>query len=68
MSTVAPRPAPHSPCINICNLDERGYCRGCYRTIGEISGWSGLGAERQWAVIRACDERRRGGGDVPAHG
>lgn len=60
--------APLSPCINVCSLDERGYCRGCYRTRDEIAGWIRMSAERQWAVIRACDERRlaRGGRAAPA--
>jgi predicted Fe-S protein YdhL (DUF1289 family) len=50
--------APVSPCINICSLDPEGFCRGCYRTRDEIAGWIRMGAEQQWAVIRACDERR----------
>lgn len=50
--------APVSPCINICSLDSEGYCRGCFRTRDEIAAWVRLRAEQQWAVIRACDERR----------
>lgn len=50
--------APVSPCINICSLDSEGYCRGCFRTRDEIAGWIRMGAEQQWAVVRACDERR----------
>jgi uncharacterized protein len=58
--------APNSPCINICSLDEQGYCRGCLRTRDEIAGWIRMSASEQWAVIHACDERRRVG--VPAAG
>ena len=30
-----------SPCVNVCTLDDAtGWCRGCGRTIGEISNWS----------------------------
>lgn len=30
-----------SPCTNICTLDDAtGWCRGCGRTITEISNWS----------------------------
>jgi uncharacterized protein len=51
--------APHSPCISVCSVDPRGWCRGCYRTLEEIAGWVGLAPDAQWAVIRAADERRR---------
>ena len=38
-----------SPCVMVCRMDsETGLCRGCYRSIDEIVGWS-----------RASDEERR---------
>ncbi|MGH8134983.1 MAG: DUF1289 domain-containing protein [Steroidobacteraceae bacterium] len=51
-------PAPLSPCLNICSLDERGICRGCFRTITEIAGWTRLNPGEQWAVIQRAEERR----------
>jgi len=50
--------APMSPCINVCSLDEQGLCRGCRRSLAEISGWIRMTAEQQWAVIRKTEERR----------
>ncbi len=50
--------APHSPCINVCNIGSTGWCRGCYRTLDEIAGWTRLDAGGRWAVLRACDARR----------
>jgi uncharacterized protein len=50
--------APHSPCINVCNISPSGWCRGCYRTLEEIGGWLHLDAAGQWSVLRACDARR----------
>jgi len=47
-----------SPCINICSLDEWGYCRGCHRSRDEIAGWSTMTPERRWEVLRAVDARR----------
>jgi predicted Fe-S protein YdhL (DUF1289 family) len=47
-----------SPCINVCSLDERGYCRGCSRTREEIAAWSSMGPARQWEVLRALEARR----------
>jgi len=54
--------APNSPCINVCSLDERGYCRGCYRSRDEIAGWTRMSAAEQWAVVRAAEERRHDSG------
>ena len=40
-----------SPCISLCALDDdkRG-CRGCGRTVDEISGWSGMDTAQRCAV------------------
>jgi predicted Fe-S protein YdhL (DUF1289 family) len=29
-----------SPCINVCNVNEDGFCVGCYRSIEEIANWA----------------------------
>ena len=49
--------APNSPCLNICSLDERGVCRGCFRTITEIAGWTRMDPGEQWAVIQRAQGR-----------
>jgi hypothetical protein len=49
---------PSSPCLNICTLDERGVCRGCYRTLEEIAGWIRMTPADQWATVQRADERR----------
>lgn len=49
---------PMSPCVSICTLDERGLCRGCFRTLEEISGWLRMSGEERWTVLRATDARR----------
>jgi len=49
---------PSSPCLNICTLDERGVCRGCYRTLEEIAGWIRMTPADQWATVERADERR----------
>ena len=49
---------PSSPCLNICTLDERGVCRGCYRTLEEIAGWIRMTPADQWATIERADARR----------
>jgi predicted Fe-S protein YdhL (DUF1289 family) len=50
--------APNSPCLNICSLDERGICRGWFRTITEIAGWTRMKPGEQWAVIQRATDRR----------
>ncbi len=36
-----------SPCIGICNLDEIGFCVGCFRSGDEIARWLAMSrAER----------------------
>ena len=45
-----------SPCISVCRINvDNGLCEGCFRTLGEISGWSGSGADAQrqlWQLIK----------------
>ena len=48
---------PNSPCIGVCNIGPRGWCRGCYRTLDEIAGWMRLDAATRIAVLQACDAR-----------
>ena len=50
---------PMSPCINICSLDEQGYCRGCYRSREEIAAWTCMTPAQQWAVVHATEQRRQ---------
>jgi predicted Fe-S protein YdhL (DUF1289 family) len=47
-----------SPCINICKIDARGLCVGCWRTLDEIGGWSGGTPEWRAAVMAALPGRR----------
>ena len=43
-----------SPCVGVCELEAgTGLCRGCLRTMAEISGWSALAPfERQFVLDR----------------
>ncbi|MGE5472228.1 MAG: DUF1289 domain-containing protein [Bacteroidota bacterium] len=54
-----------SPCINLCQMEAaNGLCRGCFRTLDEITRWARTDdAER--AVILAAVTRRRREGDLP---
>ncbi|MGO8915991.1 MAG: DUF1289 domain-containing protein [Stellaceae bacterium] len=51
---------PLSPCIAVCVLDPAtGYCRGCFRTITEISHWVLLAREDKRRILTALPARRR---------
>ncbi len=50
---------PLSPCINICALDERDICRGCFRSRAEIGAWTGMSAAEQWQVVERAEQRRQ---------
>ena len=49
---------PASPCVKVCELDRAaGLCRGCGRTLAEISAWSGAGASEKHAILSAVSAR-----------
>jgi monothiol glutaredoxin len=56
---AAPAERPPSPCINVCSLDEKGYCIGCLRTGAEIGRWLAMSVAEQWQLIAELDGRRR---------
>ena len=48
-----------SPCVNICQMDEiSGLCRGCFRTLDEITSWSRAAVDDKLAILAAVDRRR----------
>ena len=53
-------PAPiRSPCVLVCVMDdESGLCLGCFRTLDEVAGWSGLDPGVRDRVMEALPSRR----------
>jgi uncharacterized protein len=48
-----------SPCIGVCFIEQRnGLCRGCYRTLEEISGWLEMTPEQKLATLRELQARK----------
>jgi predicted Fe-S protein YdhL (DUF1289 family) len=48
-----------SPCINVCQMDDMtGLCRGCFRTLDEISGWSRASNDDKLVTLVAVNRRR----------
>tara|TARA_B100000780_G_C21049689_1_gene421493 strand:+ start:772 stop:936 length:165 start_codon:yes stop_codon:yes gene_type:complete len=47
-----------SPCIKICDIDPKSnICRGCGRTIKEISNWINMDDEEKEMLLLNLKER-----------
>lgn len=52
-------PPVASPCLSICLMEEdSGYCRGCFRTLDEITGWERFDNARKQQIVDALPARR----------
>lgn len=50
---------PASPCTQVCQMDTRtGWCRGCARSIDEITVWSRADEVTQQRILDQLPERR----------
>ena len=48
-----------SPCVRICVMDEtRDVCRGCYRTLDEISKWASYTRAEKIVLLDDLARRR----------
>jgi predicted Fe-S protein YdhL (DUF1289 family) len=59
MSTARPENPVASPCIDVCQLDERQVCVGCGRTLREITDWSAASVARRREICAAALLRLR---------
>ncbi|MBO1519030.1 DUF1289 domain-containing protein [Oceanisphaera pacifica] len=48
-----------SPCIGVCQVNNKGYCKGCFRRRDERFNWLQLSPAQQREVIRLCQDRKR---------
>jgi len=47
-----------SPCTRVCEVDaESGLCRGCHRTMAEISRWMNYSRVEKLAVLEKVAQR-----------
>ena len=59
MSASTPPRSIATPCVKVCIVDgASGLCLGCYRTLSEIGGWSGLTDDQRAAVMADLAARR----------
>ena len=48
-----------SPCTGICAVDQQsGWCRGCHRTLTEISYWMTYTRTEKLAVLGKIAQRK----------
>ncbi|MGJ8692834.1 MAG: DUF1289 domain-containing protein [Thalassotalea sp.] len=48
-----------SPCVGICQSDEKGQCLGCMRTRDERTQWIALSSDDKQKVIKRCQQRKK---------
>ncbi|MDN3378374.1 MULTISPECIES: DUF1289 domain-containing protein [unclassified Pseudoalteromonas] len=46
-----------SPCKSICEVNNRGYCKGCYRSREERFAWNSFSNAEKKKVISLCQQR-----------
>ncbi|KJY93355.1 Fe-S protein [Vibrio neptunius] len=48
-----------SPCVGVCTVDEKGYCKGCMRKREERFNWLTFTPAEQLHIIKLCRQRYR---------
>ena len=48
-----------SPCIGVCQVDDKGQCLGCFRTRDERVTWISLTSDHKQKVIKRCTQRKK---------
>ncbi|MCD9478861.1 DUF1289 domain-containing protein [Photobacterium phosphoreum] len=46
-----------SPCVGCCQVNNRGYCKGCYRSRDERFYWQQMTADQKIKIIKLCRQR-----------
>jgi predicted Fe-S protein YdhL (DUF1289 family) len=49
-----------SPCIKICEIDNNtGFCKGCFRTLDEISNWVFINDDERNEILHNVKLRKK---------
>jgi predicted Fe-S protein YdhL (DUF1289 family) len=48
-----------SPCVGVCQSDEKGNCLGCYRSREERQNWINLKSDDKQKVAKRCQQRKK---------
>jgi len=47
-----------SPCVGVCQSDEKGHCLGCMRSRDERQNWQDFDNDKKQKVIKLCVKRK----------
>lgn len=48
-----------SPCIGVCQANEKGFCKGCFRSREERLYWPQVDNMTKRVIIQACVRRKK---------
>ena len=48
-----------SPCVGVCQSNDKGYCLGCMRTRDERKNWITFDSDNKKKVIKLCTQRKK---------
>ncbi|MCF6440292.1 DUF1289 domain-containing protein [Pseudoalteromonas luteoviolacea] len=48
-----------SPCQGICEVNNRGYCKGCFRSREERFCWNKMTEHQKKLVVDLCQRRKK---------
>ncbi|WP_260259219.1 DUF1289 domain-containing protein [Vibrio intestinalis] len=48
-----------NPCVGVCSVDDKGYCKGCMRKREERFNWLSFSPAEQLHVMKLCRQRYR---------
>ncbi len=48
-----------SPCVGICQSNDKGFCIGCMRSRQERQEWKTLASDEKQKVIKRCIQRKK---------
>ncbi|QTF08573.1 DUF1289 domain-containing protein [Brenneria izadpanahii] len=48
-----------NPCRGVCQADERGFCRSCFRSRNERFAWGQMSDAQKQEVLRLCRQRMK---------
>ena len=47
-----------NPCQGICQVNDKGYCKGCFRSRQERFHWNNFTDYQKQLVVNLCEKRR----------
>jgi predicted Fe-S protein YdhL (DUF1289 family) len=48
-----------SPCIGICQSNDKGQCLGCFRTRLERQSWTSINSDEKQKIIKRSIQRKK---------